>query len=464
MSKKTETRLLKTLQELKVTQKQLIESEKKVVERTQKLLLIFEGTASVTGNEFFRSLVRNLALALDVRYALVSEFTEINTRVRTLAFWSTAGLLDNVEYDLTGTPCAEVLRGEIRHYPDGVQALFPEDKDLHSLMAEGYMALPLKNLSGRVSGHLAVLDDKPMPVDSQDLSIFKIFAARAASELERTHAENTIRKSEERFRDLYQKLKTTQGQLIQSEKMAALGQLTAGIVHEINTPVGTIKSTVDTMGRCGTKIDQILENSSTLTDLQENSDYQKSVKILKENRQTALAASDRIVKVVTSLKEFTRLDEAEFAKVDLHVGLDSTLSLVQLELKDGVRVEKRYGHIPKIQCYPSELNQVFMTLLTNAAQAIEKKGTICIKSSADENYVYIIISDTGKGIPPDKIKTLFDLGFTTKGPRIGIGLGLISAYTIIQKHNGNIKVKSKLAKGTEFTIILPAHQNKGVAY
>ena len=460
MLKKTETRLRKALKELKATQKQLIESEKKVIKRNQKLLLIFEGTASVTGHEFFRSLVHNLGLALGVRYAFVSEFTEVNTRVRTLAFWSTEGLLDNVEYDVTGTPCAEVLCGEIRHYPESVQVLFPEDKGLLRLKAEGYMAIPLKNLSGRVSGHLAVLDDRPMPVDPQDLSIFKIFAARAASELERIRAENTIRKSEVRFRDLYEELKTTQGQLIQSERMAALGQLTAGIVHEINTPIGTIKTTVDTIGRCSTKIDSILEKSKTLTELKENNDYQKSARILKENGQVASTASDRITKVVTSLKNFTRLDQAEFEKADINEGLDSTLTLIQLELKDGVRLEKSYGDIPKIQCYPSELNQVFMTLLRNAAQATEKKGALRIKTAADENYVYVIISDTGKGMPPDKIKTLFDLRFATKGTRMGMRLGLISAYNIIQKHNGNIKVESELEKGTEFTITLPVNQNK----
>ncbi len=209
------------------------------------------------------------------------------------------------------------------------------------------------------------------------------------------------------------------------------------------------------MSRCGNKINQILENSNTLAELKDNSAYQKSLQILEENRQVASLASERIMKVVTSLRNFTRLDEAEFEKVDIHEGLDSALTIIKHEMKDRVRVEKNYGDIPKIRCYPAELNQVFMTLLRNAAQAIEKKGTITIKTSSDENKVYVKISDTGKGMPQEKIKTLFELGFTTKDTRVGLAMGLINAFNIIQNHKGELKVESEVGKGSIFTIILP---------
>ncbi len=261
---------------------------------------------------------------------------------------------------------------------------------------------------------------------------------------------------------LLKELKETQTQLIQSEKMAALGKLTAGIVHEINTPVGALKSTMDTMSRCSAKINQILENSSTLAEVKNNGDYQKSLKILKENRQVASSASERIIKVVTSLKNFTRLDEAEFEMADIHEGLDSALTLIQHEIKDRVLVEQNYSDIPEIRCYPAELNQVFMTLLRNAAQAIEKKGTITIKTSSDENNVYVKISDTGKGMPSEKIKSLFELGFTTKDTRVGMGMGLINAYNIIQNHKGELKVESEVGKGCTFTIILPMDLKKTI--
>ncbi len=209
------------------------------------------------------------------------------------------------------------------------------------------------------------------------------------------------------------------------------------------------------MSRCGTKINQILENSNTLAELKDNSVYQKSLQILEENRQVASSAGERIMKVVTSLRNFTRLDEAEFEEADIHQGLDSALTLIQHEMEDRVRVEKNYGDIPEIRCYPAELNQVFMTLLRNAAQAIEKKGTTTIKTSSDEKNVYVKISDTGKGMPPEKIKTLFELGFTTKDTRVGMAMGLINAYSIIQNHKGELKVESEVGKGSTFTIILP---------
>ena len=138
-----------------------------------------------------------------------------------------------------------------------------------------------------------------------------------------------------------------------------------------------------------------MENSNTLAELKDNSAYQKSLQILEENRQVASSAGERIMKVITSLRNFSRLDEAEFEKADIHEGLDSALTLIQHEMEDRVWVEKHYGDIPEIRCYPAELNQVFMTLLRNAAQAIEKKGTVTIKTSSDEDKLYVRISDTG---------------------------------------------------------------------
>ena len=166
------------------------------------LRAIVEGTAASTGDDFFRALVTNLASTLHVRCAFVSEFAHGNTRVRTLAFWTGEGFLDNFEYDLVNTPCEQVLRGEIRHYPEGVQALFPKDSDLVKLGAESYLAIPLVDPSGNVLGHLAVIDDKAM-AEPRDMRIFKIFAARAAAELLRNQAEKAQWESEGRFRKIF---------------------------------------------------------------------------------------------------------------------------------------------------------------------------------------------------------------------------------------------------------------------
>jgi len=250
-------------------------------------------------------------------------------------------------------------------------------------------------------------------------------------------------------------IRETQAQLVQSEKMAALGKLTAGIAHEINTPIGALKSTLDTIGRCGAKIKKVLLNSKTLAEINNSDNYMKYFDIFEKNNQVGVAASDRILKIVTSLKNFVRLDEAEFQKANIHEGIDSALTLIQHEFKDAITVIKEYGELPNIPCFVAELNQVFITILRNASQAIKKKGIINIKTSADDNKVYVKISDTGKGIPSENIKTLFSLSFTTKDSRIGMGMGLVNAYNIIQMHNGEIQVESEIGKGTTFIIILP---------
>lgn len=166
---------------------------------------VMEGTAAVTGSDFFHSLVRHLARALRVQYAFLAECTDhTKIRVRTLAFWVGQDFGDNVDYLLRGTPCEKVVGGDVCCYPERLQGLFPEDKDLVALNAESYLGVPLYDSSGNILGHLVVMDNRPMKVRPQDVSILRIFAARAGVELERKHAEEALRKSEERFRTLYE--------------------------------------------------------------------------------------------------------------------------------------------------------------------------------------------------------------------------------------------------------------------
>ena len=168
------------------------------------LRTILDGTAHSTGEEFFQSLVRHLAVAVGAEYAFVAEFADVNTRVRTLAYWFRDRFHDNIEYDLSGSPCEQVLRGKLCHYPRDVQRVFPTDQQLVDLSVESYLGVPLLDAQGVTLGHLAVFDTRPMSAEPKRLYTFRIFAARAAAELERLRAEKLLRESEQRFRDLYE--------------------------------------------------------------------------------------------------------------------------------------------------------------------------------------------------------------------------------------------------------------------
>ena len=161
------------------------------------------GTASATGGEFFQGLVRHLAAATATRYAFVAEFLPPQ-RARTLAFWFRDRIADDVEWDLPGTPCEDVIRGELCHHPRGVKDLFPQDEPMVELGIESYLGVPLRDTAGNTLGHLAVFDDRPMPAEPRRLQAFRIFAARAAAELERLRAESELRDRERRYRDLYE--------------------------------------------------------------------------------------------------------------------------------------------------------------------------------------------------------------------------------------------------------------------
>ena len=236
-------------------------------------------------------------------------------------------------------------------------------------------------------------------------------------------------------------------QLIQTEKMAALGLLVAGVAHEINTPMGAIHSNNDIMTRAVGKVRKLLEPAP-------DNEVRRLLDILGEVCRNNEIATERIMKIVGSLKNFARLDEAERKKVDIHDGIESTLSLLRHQLKNRIRIVKSFGDIPEIECYPNELNQVFMNILVNAAQAIKHRGEITVKTWREGDRVKIAISDTGVGIPPENLSKVFDPGFTTKGVGLGTGLGLSICYKIIQDHRGTIAAESS-KQGTTFTISIP---------
>ncbi len=294
----------------------------------------------------------------------------------------------------------------------------------------------------------------PKPWDREDLALTVSEAIRAFFQAKKIEEQNE--ELREMNRTLEQKVEDRTKQLLQAEKMAALGKLTAGIAHELNNPVGALKSAADISRRCVEKIREAAETSKTLEELRDGPPFKKSIKVLVDSSSTILAAGERVATIVGSLKNFARLDEAEYQKVDVHEGIESTLTLIQNVIKDGTEIIKEFGTIPKVYCNPSEVNQIFMTMLTNAAQAIDTKGEIRIKTTHEGDEVVIAISDTGKGIEEERLQTLFDLNFTNKGSRVGFGLGLPTAYDIVQRHEGELKVESEVGKGTVFEIRLPA--------
>ena len=270
--------------------------------------------------------------------------------------------------------------------------------------------------------------------------------------LDRTHALN---EKNQALQEALQQLQATQHELILQSKMASLGSLVAGVAHEVNNPIGAVNSAADVSTRCIDRLLKLVESSRSLDELKGSETFGQLVEMLKENHRITVTAGNRIAKIVRSLKNFARLDEAEFQKADIHEGLDSTLTLVHHELRNRAVVVKDYGNLPLVYCSPNQLNQVFMNLFINASQAIDGKGEIRIRTRFDDSKVYIQIADNGKGILPEHLPKIFDPGFTTKGTGIGTGLGLSICYNIIQKHKGTITVESEPGQGTEFTITLP---------
>jgi len=246
----------------------------------------------------------------------------------------------------------------------------------------------------------------------------------------------------------------TQSQLVQSEKMASLGMLVAGIAHEINTPIGAVNSMHNTLVRAMKKLRDELK-SFCHAECLDNENVIKTFKLIDEANSVIETGTERVTTIVRRLRSFARLDEAELKEADLHEGLEDTLVLIHHEIKHNIEIVRNYGEIPSISCYPGRLNQVFLNILINAKQAIRDKGKISISTHQDNGKIFIEFADTGLGISKEKLSKVFDPGFTTKGVGVGTGLGLSICYQIIQDHHGEIRVDSEVDIGTTFTIILP---------
>lgn len=276
--------------------------------------------------------------------------------------------------------------------------------------------------------------------DSQN-DVMQSIATQLASAIVQASLFLEVKQKNLELENTLKELKETQLQLINSEKMASLGQLVAGVAHEINTPLGSINANNDILSKMISKLEQSPDNKMILENIQNIN------KIDKE-------AIKRISGIVKSLKRFVRLDESDLQSADINNEIDLTLELIKHETKNKIDVVKNYGNIPQVKCYPNMLNQVFMNILVNACQSIKDKGTITISTELVDKMLVVKIKDTGSGID-DKIKDkMFSVGTTTK--KIGTGLGLAISQKIVEKHKGKISFESEKGQGTEFKIEIPA--------
>ncbi len=277
----------------------------------------------------------------------------------------------------------------------------------------------------------------------------------------------TLESEKTRQADLIRKLGEAQNQLLQSEKMASIGVLAAGVAHEINNPVGFVNSNLSSLQRYMQSLMRLLdayearEEHLPESDRSELNALRKEIDAdyLREDLGSLLSEStdglDRIKRIVQDMKDFSHVGGGDVLVANLEAGLDSTLNVVWNELKYKAEVVKEYGGVPEIECIPSQLNQVFMNLLVNAAHAIESRGRITVRTSYENEMVTVSVSDTGGGIAAENLGRIFEPFFTTKPVGKGTGLGLSLSYSIVQKHGGRIEVDSEIGRGTTFRVILP---------
>ncbi len=290
----------------------------------------------------------------------------------------------------------------------------------------------------------------------------------ALRENERINRDLTREREEQRV--LIKQLEEAHNQLLQAEKLASIGQLAAGVAHEVNNPIGFVNSNLGTLKQYIGDLFELIDAYQHLEpELPVSS--REGIKALRDRIELPFLREDlpslitesidgtaRVRRIVQDLRDFSREGDADWHTVDIHAGLESTLNVVSSEIRYKADIERDYGQLPEIYCLPSQLNQVFLNLLLNAAQAIPEHGTITLRTRCQDGQVFISVSDTGAGIAPEHLDRIFDPFFTTKPVGKGVGLGLSVTYGIVEKHGGRIEVDSVPGKGSTFTICLPVRQ------
>lgn len=289
---------------------------------------------------------------------------------------------------------------------------------------------------------------------------------------ERKRNERALKQSYADLQELNRKLAEAQSQILQAEKLASVGQLAAGVAHEINNPIGFVNSNLATLQEylhglfalldAYTQAEPILTGCRDALVKVERIKAEIDLPFLRQDAEALLQESvdgvRRVKKIVQDLRDFSHVDSQGWQWMDVRQGLEGAFSLLAGDFWGKTEVVKEYGEVPEIECLPSQLNQVFMNLLLNAAQAVEGKGTVTVRTGAAENEVWVEVADSGKGIPPENLNRVFEPFFTTRPVGQGAGLGLSLVYGIVRTHNGRINVASEPGKGTAFRVSLPVRQ------
>ena len=298
--------------------------------------------------------------------------------------------------------------------------------------------------------------------------------ARLTTQLElryrQLHLEQMVKERTRELTEANQGLKAAQEQLMQSDKMAAIGQLAAGVAHEINNPVGFVSSNLSTLTQYLDDVFRVVSAYESI-DASLAAEQQASLQAIKKEIDLGYLKSDisellresrdglaRIIRIVQDMKNFSHIGENKWELVNIHDGIETTLNIVHNEIKYKAKIVRDFDETGLVQCMPSQINQVLMNLMVNASHAMEADGTLTIKTRQEANKLKISISDTGCGMPPEVVKKIFNPFFTTKPVGKGTGLGLSLSYTIIAKHHGSIDVESQPGKGTTFVVTLPMEQ------
>jgi signal transduction histidine kinase len=398
--------------------------------------------------------IRNLfANCLGERYSCVTA-SDANEALLRLTCEEFALVIADVQ--MPGLNGVELLRRVTEHFPDTavimVSGVDRTQRVLDALRLGAYDYLV-----------------KPCDLDVLEHSVERALEKRALlrnaqrykQELERRNAELAQRQAE---------LERLQIQMVHSEKMASLGQLAAGVAHELNNPAGFIYGNMEILSACTIKLERLLRfyddaplSSSVVVEagaIKGEMDYEHLLEDLKSIIADCHHGAERIRDIVQNLRLFSRLDEAEFKKVDIHEGIESTIRLVSQYYGSGrTALERYYNDLPLVDCYAGQLNQVWMNLLTNAAQAGGREGKVRVTTRRENNMAVVSINDNGGGIAPEHLKKIFDPFFTTKRVGEGTGLGLSITYGIIERHGGSINVESRLGEGTTFTVMIPINTN-----